>query len=72
MTNYTKEFWKEYNKNRGYASEFTKKYVKKMFNNPTLKGKSNVQWDAYFMVTGFLISEKEDKRRTQSRLNYTL
>ena len=43
-----------------------------MFNNPTLKGKSNVQWDAYFMVTGFLISEKEDKRRTQSRLNYTL
>jgi len=69
MTNYTKEFWKDYDKNRSYASESTKKFIKKMKVNPTLKLRKNVEWDGYYMITGFLTNDKDDKRRMQSRLN---
>jgi len=69
MANYTKEFWNEYNKNRSRASQYTKDFVRDMKNNPTLKHRKNIEFDLYYMVTGFVCYDKADMRRMQSRLN---
>jgi len=69
MANYTKEFWNEYNKNRRRESQYTKDFVRDMKNNPTLKHRKNIEFDLYYMVTGFVCYDKADMRRMQSRDN---
>jgi Tfp pilus assembly protein PilV len=69
MANYTKEFWNEYNKNRSRASQYTKDFIKEMKTNPTLKHRKNIEFDLYYMVTGFVCYDKADMRRMASRDN---
>tara|TARA_S200002703_G_scaffold36720_2_gene31822 strand:+ start:69 stop:281 length:213 start_codon:yes stop_codon:yes gene_type:complete len=62
MSNYTKEFWKEYDKKRSRANKGTHKFIEEMFNNPTQKSRG-IDWDNYYMVTGFIRHDKDDFRR---------
>jgi len=70
MANYTKELWNDYNKNRKGASKETIKFVRGMFNNPTLKNRRNIKWCNYYMVTGYVTHDKDDFRRMATRLKH--
>ena len=67
MDNYTKEYWIEYSKNRAKTSQGTKDFIKSMMNNPTLLHRKKVEYDNYFMVTGFVCYDMADKRRMGNR-----
>tara|TARA_Y200000002_G_scaffold340424_1_gene310969 strand:- start:9822 stop:10010 length:189 start_codon:yes stop_codon:yes gene_type:complete len=57
------------NKNRRTASEYTKKYIKDMRNNATLKHRKINEYNMYYMITGFVCYDKADMRRMASRNN---
>lgn len=57
------------NKNRRKASEYTKKYIKDMRNNATLKHRKINEYNMYYMITGFVCYDKADMRRMASRNN---
>ena len=67
MDNYSKEYWIEYSKNRGETGKGTKDFIKSMKDNPTLRHRKNVEYDNYFMVTGFVCYDMADKRRNGKR-----
>ena len=67
MTKYTKKFWKEYTEKRSTASQYTKDYIKKMFEDKTNESK-HVTWDNFYLVTGFKMSEKQESTRMRNRI----
>ena len=44
--------------NRRKASEYTKKFIKEMENNPTLKHRKINKYNMHYMVTGFVCHDK--------------
>jgi len=67
MTKYTKKFWKEYTEKRSTASQYTKDFVKRMFEDKTNESK-HVTWDNFYLVTGFKISDKQEANRMRNRI----
>ena len=58
--------------NRRKASEYTKKLIKEMENNPTLKHRKINKYNMHYMVTGFVCHDKADMRRMATRDNIVL
>jgi Cu/Ag efflux protein CusF len=58
--------------NRRKASEYTKKFLKDMRNNATLKHRKINEYNMYYMVTGFVCHDKSDMRRMASRDNIVM
>ena len=58
--------------NRRKASEYTKKFLKNMRNNPTLKHRKINEYNMYYMITGFVCHDKSDMRRMASRDNIVM
>jgi hypothetical protein len=59
---------KEYLEKR--ISEATNKVVKQMWQNALNNvdnGRKKVTWDDYFLVTGFVLNSKSDKRQVETR-----
>ena len=55
--------------NRRKASEYTKNFIKKMENNPTLKHRKINKYNMHYMITGFVCHDKADMRRMATRNN---
>lgn len=58
--------------NRRKASEYTKKFIKDMRNNATLKHRKINEYNMYYMVTGFVCHDSADMRRMASRDNIVM
>lgn len=58
--------------NRRKASEYTKNFIKKMENNPTLKHRNINKYNMHYMITGFVCHDKADMRRMATRNNIIL
>lgn len=54
---------------RRKASEYTKKFIKEMENNPTLKHRKINKYNMHYMITGFVCHDKADMRRMATRNN---
>ena len=58
--------------NKRKASEYTKKFLKDMRNNATLKHRKINEYNMYYMITGFVCHDKSDMRRMASRDNIVM
>ena len=58
--------------NRRKASEYTKKFLKDMRNNATLKHRKINEYNMYYMVTGFVCHDSADMRRMATRDNIVM
>jgi len=58
--------------NRRKASEYTKKFLKDMRNNATLKHRKINEYNLYYMVTGFVCHDSADMRRMATRDNIVM
>lgn len=58
--------------NRRKASKYTKKFLKDMRNNATLKHRKINEYNMYYMITGFVCHDKSDMRRMASRDNIVM
>ena len=58
--------------NKRKASKYTKKFIKDMENNRTLKHREINKYNMYYMVTGFVCHDSADMRRLATRNNIVM